>query len=195
LNSYVTGIDLNGHAVKLTDAEIAQLTGGISDSSSGTTGVVSELITGNGNLTSTTLNSHVTSIDVNGTAVTLNESQMSAITSLSDSFGGGSVTENLTSSGNVTLANHATVGIDVNLSGYSGTSISNLLSGDQVNIGTSSSLTAATSAGAVNASGEYYFDTSSHVLTYDNSTGTHTVTLVNINSVQLQSDNHTLKMV
>jgi hypothetical protein len=200
LNSHVQEIDLNGKVVKLTDSQITTLVSehGITDSSSG--GIVTEKFTSDQDLTSSTIDSHVHRFDMNGESVSVTETQMSHITLLTDSLGGGTLTEVLDSNSNVSLLSHAAAAItlDVNLNHHTGMSISGLVTNDIVDVGSSNTLnTQEGSAGAVNATGEYFFDSSTHQLTFydQGSSAVHVVTLTSATVSTVNSDHHTFTVL
>ncbi|WP_429324903.1 hypothetical protein, partial [Paraburkholderia sp. GAS348] len=109
LAAHVTAIDLAGHAVKLTGAELTHVT--LSDSIGG--GSVTDQLTGDTNLT-TLPDSHITGIDLNGHAATLTASELNSL-AISDSHGGGYVIEQLTGTTVLTNGLNSHVGeIDLN---------------------------------------------------------------------------------
>ncbi|MFL9906052.1 hypothetical protein [Paraburkholderia sp. RL17-337-BIB-A] len=205
LNSHVQELDLAGYTVKLTDTELASgLTHGLIDSSSGLTGSVVEQFTTGGDLTSSSLNSLVHGLDLNGNSVTLTDTQLGQINFVNDTLGGGSVTESdthaLNNGDTLSLVTHSTTTLNLDLNdevaANATVTIAGLQHNDTLNVGTSTLTSAVGSAQAVNQAGEYFFDTSAKTLTWDDSSShVHSVVLANVTSVTLEPNQHTFTVI
>jgi Cu/Ag efflux protein CusF len=195
---FVKQIDFNGHHVTLTHSQIGTIADefGFTDSV-GSGYVIEQASTDNEDQSSGSLNSSVLGYDLHGHNVTLSDTEVNQLTQLlSDSIGGHTLTV-LDTGNNVSLLSHSSLVVNVNLNGNDSMTLSGLASGDKVNVGSASTLTTAeTDAGSVTAAHEYFFDSSSHALTWaDDSNNVHTVTLTSISSVTLTSDQHTFQVI
>ncbi len=112
LNSLIKTIDLDGHTATVTSAELSSLT--FTDTSVAQSGALDVVLSGTLDFTSS-LNSFVKAIDLNGHSLKLTDTELASSLSLSDSSvtHSGSVTEEFTNttdltSGNQHLSSHVT---------------------------------------------------------------------------------------
>jgi len=170
LDSHVSAIDLNGNSgVLVTLSEAALLTG----SGSATL----KLGGADTDLTAQTLDSHVSAIDLNGNSgVLVNASEAALLT------GTGSATLKL-QGGDL----HASDQFDVLSHGVTDLDFAALAitfdAGGTLSANLTGKVDGGTDPAAVDAAGEWSFDSAAHVLTYWNGTGTAQITLVGVNAV------------